>query len=193
MQAEIKGLIELLNTELVEVVYGNQIAQSPKNPYAKFEFISGTRLGRPYKSSTYDGVDKPNVVTEHLQTQRQMAVDITWYTKTRSDLLEDIANGVTVVNKEAREFADEFIGALESSNALDYTKDNLFSILGYNEFDEIDNFLSDVWERRAMVELQINYVTLTSSDIPFISGYSDLAQTPATITGEYVNPDGSDL
>ena len=193
MKAEIKGLIELLTPDVNEVIFGKQISESPPNPYAKFDFISGQRLGRPYKSSTTSDDNPTTAVTEYLQTQRILNVDITWYTKTKTDLLEDIENGKTVINKEAREFVDEFIGKLESSDALDYTRDNTFSILNYNEFEEVDEFLSDVWERRAMIELQINYVTLTSSDIPFISGFSDLTETPAGITGNYENPDGSDL
>ena len=70
MKANIKGLIDLLNPDLNEIVFGKQISESPPNPYASFRFISGPRLGRPFKSETYDGVNKPNVVTEHLQTQR---------------------------------------------------------------------------------------------------------------------------
>ena len=71
--------------------------------------------------------------------------------------------------------------------------DNEFSILNFtNDFQEIDEFLSDVWERRATIEIQINFVGTSTSEIPFISGL-DAGGDPATITGNYTNPDGSDL
>ncbi len=192
MKAKIKGLINLLNSDLNEVVFGKQISESPKNPYASFRFISGPRLGRPFKSTTFDAA-KPNVITEHLQTQRLLNVEIVYYTKTASDLLEDIANGLTVVNKEARDLVNDFINGLEGSLIVDYMTDNEFSILNFNDdFREVDEFLSDVWERRATIELQTNFVGYSSSDIPFI-GNENPVGVAATITGNYVNPDGSDL
>lgn len=193
MKANIKGLIKLLNPDLNEIVFGKQISESPSNPYASFRFISGPRLGRPFKSTTYDAINKPNVVTEHLQTQRLLNVEIVYYTKTASDLLEDVEKGLTVVNKEARIFVDDFVNGLEGSLVLDYMTDNKFSILNFNDdFREIDDFLSDVWERRATIEIQTNFVGYSASDIPFISGENP-AGTSASITGNFVNPDGSDL
>ncbi len=193
MKAKIRGLIKLLNPDLNEVVFGKQVAESPPNPYASFRFISGPRLGRPFKSTTYDGVNKPNVVTEHLQTQRLLNVEIVYYTKTSSDLIEDTKNGIEVVNKEARDFVNDFVNGLEGSLVLDYMTDNEFSILNFSDdFREIDEFLSGVWERRATIEIQVNFVGYSASDIPFISGL-DAGGDPATITGNYTNPDGSDL
>ncbi len=193
MKAKIKGLIKLLNPDLTEIVFGKQIAESPPNPYASFRFISGPRLGRPFKSTTYDGVNKPNIVTEHLQTQRLLNVEIVYYTKTSSDLIEDTKNGIEVVNKEARDFVNDFVNGLEGSLVLDYMTDNEFSILNFSDdFREIDEFLSGVWERRATIEIQVNFVGYSASDIPFISGL-DAGGDPATITGNYTNPDGSDL
>jgi len=193
MKAKIKGLIDLLNPDLNEIVFGKQISESPPNPYASFRFISGPRLGRAFKSQTFDGVNKPNVVTEHLQTQRLLNVEIVYYTKTATDLLEDISNGVEVINKEARDFANDFINGLEGSLVLDYMTDNEFSILNFSDdFREVDEYLSDVWERRATIEIQTNFVGYSASDIPFI-GNENPAGTPATITGNYINPDGSDL
>ena len=77
MKAKIKGLIKLLNPDLTEIVFGKQVSESPKNPYASFRFISGPRLGRPFKTETFDGA-KPNVITEHLQTQRLLNVEIVY-------------------------------------------------------------------------------------------------------------------
>jgi len=150
-------------------------------------------LGRPFKTTTFDGINKPNVVTEHLQTQRLLNVEIVYYTKTESDLLEDSSNGQTVINKTATDFAGDFVNGLEGSLVLDYMTDNEFSILNFtNDFQEVDEFLSDVWERRSTIEIQVNFVGTSTSDIPFISGL-DANSDPATITGNYTNPDGSDL
>ena len=193
MRAEIKGFIELLTPDVTEVVFGKQISQSPKNPYASFDIISNIKLGRAQKQSA-DSITNPTTrVTETVITQRQMNIQIKWYTKTESAIKEDLQKGITTVDMSAREFADQFTDKLESSSALDYMQDNNFSVLNYTDYSGIDEFLSDVWERRAMIEIQVGFATYSQEEIPFISGFSDLAGTPATIPGNYVNNDGSDL
>ncbi len=193
LKANVKSLIELLSPELTNVVFGKQISDAPALPYASFDFISNTKLGRAARKSEDSVISPSTAVTEVVETQRQTNVDVTFFTKTASDILEDKAAGETVIEKEAQEFSNEFTDGLETTDALLLMANNNFSILNYTDFLDVDKFLSDSWERRATIELQINHVTVVTKEIPFISGFSDTGGTPATITGNYQNPDGTDV
>ena len=193
LKSNVKSLIELLVPDMNEVVFGKQISDAPPLPYVSFDFISNTKLGRPARKSEDSVISPATAVTEVVETQRITNVDVTFFTKTISDLLEDESNGETIVNKEAQEFSNEFTDGLETTDALLLMADNGFSVLNYTDFLDVDKFLSDSWERRATIELQINHVTVVIKEIPFISGFSDVGGTPATITGTYTNPDGTEL
>lgn len=192
LKSNVTSLIKLLSPDLENVVFDKQISESPKLPYAAFSFISNTKLGRPSKKTEDSIISPATAVTEIIETQRVTNVGITFYTKTTSDLLEDEANGETIINREAHEFSEEFTDGLETTDALLLMANNNFSVLNYTDFLDVDSFLSDSWERRATIELQINHVTIATKEIPFISGL-DSGGNPASITGNYTNPDGTGI
>lgn len=177
LKSNVKGLIELLSPDLENVVFGKQISSSPKLPYASFSFISNTKLGRPSIRTETSTINPTTALTEIIETQRIANIGITFYSKTTSDLLEDITEGETVISKEAQEFSEEFTDSLEITDSLLFMANNKFSVLNYTDFLDVDSFLSDSWERRATIELQINHVTSISKEIPFISS------SGGTITG----------
>jgi hypothetical protein len=192
LKSNVTGLVKLLLPDLTAVVFGKQISNSPDLPYATFDFVSNTKLGRAMKSTEDSTANPSTAITEVTETQRQTNIDLTFYTKTKSALLEDQSAGVVIVDKEAYDFSEEFTDKLESSDSLLYMEENGFSILNYTDFQDVDQFLSDEWERRATLELQVSYVSSVTKDIPFI-GNLDSNGDPASVTGTYVNPDGTEL
>ena len=186
------GLVKLLLPDLTNVVFGKQTSDSPALPYAKFDLISNTKIGRAMKSTETSTSNPTTAITEVTETQRITNVDLTVYTKTKSALMEDESNGVEIIDKEAFNFTTEFTDKLESSESLLFMEQNNFAILNYTDFEDIDDFLSDEWERRATIELQVSYISCVAKDIPFI-GNLDSSGDPAAVVGTYLNPDGTEL
>jgi hypothetical protein len=132
-----------------KVIKQNSNGKSPSYPYCAWRRVSSNGVGHPIV--TQQDIVGSEELIERVKVQN---VQVEFYSETEEQAVEkNISPFFT-----ASEYADIFLNRIHSYESRAYQKNKKISLLRWTDYSCIDNFLGDVYEERATVELSINYI-----------------------------------
>lgn len=151
---------------LVKVFQGKQDEASANKPAISYRIMSNRPMGMSAES--FEDID--GILEETLESKRLIALEIQFYTKTEQQALDP--------DELAR---DPKLSAYISANALAveietktmltrsrrHQKLNGFSVLSVNTISDIDEYVGDRWERRALCEFNIHDTSSLTEETDF--------------------------
>lgn len=152
-----KFIKEILNNPDILVIRQKQDKGSPSKPYAAYRVLSNQPLGM---SATYHDKNGGGV-EETVERKRIATLEIQFFTHTELQAKEQSLINYIPANYLAEIFQDK----VDLTRSIAYQKLNGFSVLGVKTITDIDAYLGDNWERRALCELRIHETTFVTETV----------------------------
>lgn len=140
---------------LVKVFQGKQDEASANKPAISYRIMSSRSHGLSAESFE----DIGGALEETVETKRLLALEIQFYTKTEQQALDpdEIAGDPKLAGYiSANELAVELENRAMLTRSRRFQHLNGFSVLSVNTISDIDEYVGDRWERRALCEFNIH-------------------------------------
>lgn len=171
-QEYIRTVLNISDTDDLKVILKKQGGKSPAKPYVDFQYLGNAGIGAaPLITHT----ESSTKLEENISTTRTPILEIQFYTQTEHQALTDDISDYESANDICQRFEDN----LKSDRAKRLMRETGFSILNTNVIFDLDKFLGDRWERRALIELTMNHATVATNEVEFF-----VPPVTVTITAE---------
>ncbi len=135
----------------ITVLKQNQEEKAPAKPYAVWRRISAPSQGRALRNY---GTTGGSTCFESIDLVKNQKIEVQFITITEEQAFK---KGL-VDFKVAEELADEFTLRMQSIDSLVFQAENNIGLLSWVDFTAFTQFMGDINEQRAVIELTINYV-----------------------------------
>lgn len=147
----------VLNNPAITVIRQKQDKRSPAKPYCAYRFLSNQPFGSP--AEYYDDIEP--ALKETIEEKQRRILEIQFFTKTEQQAIEE-----TIVDYiSANDLAELFRINSNRPRSRTFQKQNGFSVLSAGTITDIDEYLGDLWERRAVCELKIHTTKLVTEEV----------------------------
>ena len=154
----INQVVNISGKTALEIIRANQGGKSPAKPYVTYLYLGNQTIGAsPITSHT----ESAGQVTEYVTSSRTPVLEVQFFTQTEHQALsENIAS-----YEDANEIAQRFEDHLKTDRVKRYMREKGFSVLSIQTTTNLDEYLGDRWERRAVVELTMNDISEITNDV----------------------------
>lgn len=159
-QEFIRTVLGITDSDDLKVIRKNQSGRSPDKPYAAYHYLTNPIVGAaPFISHEDTGL----ALNEEISNVRTPILEIQFYTKTEDQALTENFSNYESANEICQRFEDN----LKSDKVKIFLREKGFSILSTNPVFNLDQFLGDTWERRSVLELTLNHVSVHTNEVEF--------------------------
>jgi hypothetical protein len=151
---------------LVKVFRGKQDEGSSVKPYIWYRISSSVPIGQSSESFEDTGSE----LEETTEQTRQIVLELNFHTKTEQQAIDPLetAKDLRLASYiSANDLAAQFQSKAMFTRSRAFQNQNGFSVLSVNTISDVDSYVGDRFERRAICELNILVTVCLSESVSF--------------------------